>query len=112
MSDFVRKSDVLDLLYGIFDKYKMSTDKNTSIGKSFGTDVFEEIRNMPTAYSVDKVVEELNELDVKAIKRYKNGNFGDYEGTDYYIKKSKAIEIVKQCCAYEAEQKLKEMESD
>ena len=50
----------------------------------------------PTAYSVDKVVLELNELDVKAIKRYKNGNFGDYEGTDYYIKKSKAIEIVKQ----------------
>ena len=59
MSDLIRKSDVLDLLYGIFDKYKMSTDKNTSIGKSFGTDVFEEIRNMPTAYSVDKVVDEL-----------------------------------------------------
>ena len=62
MSDLIRKSDVLDLLYGIFDKYKMSTDKNTSIGKSFGTDVFEEIRNMPTAYSVDKVVEELKSL--------------------------------------------------
>ena len=46
----------------IFDKYKMSTDKNTSIGKSFGTAVFEEIRNMPTAYSVDKVVEELEAL--------------------------------------------------
>ena len=59
MSDFVRKSDVLDLLYGIFDKYKMSTDKNTSIGKSFGTDVFEEIRNMPTAYDADKVVAQL-----------------------------------------------------
>ena len=54
------------------------------------------IHNAPTAYSVEKVVEELNELDVKAIKRYKNGNFGDYERTDYYIKKSKAIEIVKQ----------------
>lgn len=62
MSDLIRKSDVLDLLYGIFDKYKMSTDKNTSIGKSFGTDVFEEIRNMPTAYSVDKVVEESEAL--------------------------------------------------
>ena len=80
MSDFVRKSDVLHLLYGIFNKYRMSTDKNTSIGKSFGTDTYikgmsraekirkclvlgleknEEIRNMPTAYSVDKVVEEL-----------------------------------------------------
>lgn len=49
----------------------------------------------PTAYDVDKVVEELNKLDVKAIKRYKGGTFGDYEGTDYYIKKSEAIEIVK-----------------
>lgn len=45
---------------------------------------------------IDKVVEELNELDVKAIKRYKGGTFGDYEGTDYYIKKSDAIKIVKQ----------------
>ena len=49
-----------------------------------------------SAYSVDKVVKELNKLDVKAIKRYKGGTFGDYEGTDYYIKKSDAIEIVKQ----------------
>ena len=65
----------------------------------------------PTAYDIDNVVAELNELDVKAIKRYKNGNFGDYEGTDYYIKKSKAIEIVKQGGVYEAEQKLKEMEN-
>ena len=54
------------------------------------------IMEQPTAYSVDKVVEELNKLDIKAIKRYKGGTFGDYEGTDYYIKKSEAIEIVKQ----------------
>lgn len=50
----------------------------------------------PTAYSVDKVVEELNELDVKSITRYKNGNFGNFDGVEYYIKKRKAIEIVKQ----------------
>ena len=48
----------------------------------------------------EKIIEELEKLDVKAIKRYKGGTFGDYEGTDYYIKKSDAIEIVKQ----EAEQ--------
>ena len=45
--------------------------------------------------NLDKIVEELNKLDVKAIKRYKGGTFGDYEGTDYYIKKSEAIEKVK-----------------
>ena len=54
------------------------------------------IMEQPTAYDVDKVVKELNKLDVKAIKRYKGGTFGDYEGTDYYIKKNEAIEIVKQ----------------
>ena len=53
------------------------------------------IENSKTAYNVDKVIKELNKLDVKAIKRYKGGTFGDYEGTDYYIKKSEAIEIVK-----------------
>ena len=49
-----------------------------------------------TAYSVDKVVEELNELDVKSITRYKNGNFGNFDGVEYYIKKRNAIEIVNQ----------------
>ena len=53
------------------------------------------IMEQPTAYFVGKVVEGLNKLDVKAIKRYKGGTFGDYEGTDYYVKKSDAIEIVK-----------------
>ena len=96
MSDFVRKSDVLDLLYVIFDKYKMSTDKNTSIGKSFGTDVFEEIRNMPTAYDIDKVVEELEENASRYTKKYTTpyGNNG-YKDTKA-ISIHKAIEIVKQ----------------
>lgn len=58
MSDLIRKSDVLDLLYKIFNKYNISTDKITEL-PCFGTDVFKEIRNMPTAYDIDKVVEEL-----------------------------------------------------
>lgn len=57
--------------------------------------LIDRIKSQPTAYDVDKVVKELNKLDVQAIKRYKGGTFGDYEGTDYYIKKSDAIEIVK-----------------
>lgn len=54
------------------------------------------IKNQPTAYDIDKIVTELNELDVKSITRYKNGNFGNFDGVEYYIKKRKAIEIVKQ----------------
>ena len=53
------------------------------------------LKEQPTAYSVDKVVEELNELDVKSITRYKNGNFGNFDGVEYYIKKRDAIETVK-----------------
>ena len=64
--------------------------------KLYGLKVLKKYLDLqPTAYDVDKVVKELNKLDVKAIKRYKGGTFGDYEGTDYYIKKSDAIEIVK-----------------
>ena len=101
MSDLISRSDVLDLLYGIFDKYKMSTDKNTSIGKSFGTDVFEEIRNMPTAYSVDKVVEELEERKAlhERLVEYENKN-GTVTEKYQHIKAidvlNDAIEIVKQ----------------
>ena len=75
MSDLISRSEVLELLYKIFDKYYMSTDKNPSIiSKSFGTesfgiDVFKEIKKMPTAYSVDNVVKELLVLN----KNYNDG---------------------------------------
>ena len=92
MSDLISKSEVLELLYKIFDKYYMSTDKNPSIiSKSFGTesfgiDVFKEIKKMPTAYDVDKVVKEL-ELHSFEL------------GTDtvpvHYVRLNEAIEIVK-----------------
>ena len=93
MNDLISRSEVLELLYKIFDEYYMSTDKNPSIiSKSFGTesfgiDVFKKIKKMPTAYDVDKVVEELetnkqNALEVEeSIKEYNVWN--------------EAIEIVK-----------------
>ena len=60
------------------------------------TNIDELIETIPIAYDIDKVVNELEELDVKSITRYKNGNFGDFDGVEYYIKKREAIEIVKQ----------------
>ena len=51
--------------------------------------------NSRQAYDVNKVVGELNELPIKDIDRYKGGTFGNWEGTDYYINKTNAIEIVK-----------------
>ena len=75
--DYARKNGFLDMYY----------ERQVLIDR---------IKAQPTAYDIDKVVAELNELDATAIKRYEGGTFGNYEGTDYYIEKSKAIEIVKQ----------------
>ena len=53
-------------------------------------------KNSRQAYDIDNVVKAFHNLEVKAITRYKNGDFGDYDGVDYYIKKNEAIEIVKE----------------
>ena len=99
MDDLISRSEVLELLYKIFDEYYMSTDKNPSIiSKSFGTDsfgidVFKKIKEMPTAYSVDKVVEELYEKRTEILLS------NDYECKiiNYCIDNfDKAIKIVKQ----------------
>ena len=96
MSDLISRSEVLELLYKIFDEYYMSTDKNpsiliksfgTDIFGSFGTDVFKKIKEMPTAYSVDNVVEEL-ELH--------SFEFGTDILPAHYVRLNDAIEIVNQ----------------
>ena len=63
------------------------------------------LKEQPTAYSVDKVVEKL-ETD-SSVKLY-----GSQNSDNYMIPVKRAIEIVKHGSVIEAEQKLKEMESD
>ena len=99
MSDLISRSEVLELLYKIFDEYYMSTDKNPSIlSKSFGTDsfgidVFKKIKEMPTAYNVDKVIEELYEKRTEILL----SNDYECEIINYCIDNfDKAIKIVKQ----------------
>ena len=100
MNDLISRSVLIDALKVHFDS-SFREDGELLYSDHICTsddvaDLITLVENQPTAYSVNKVIKELNELDVKAIKRYKGGTFGDYEGTDYYIKKSEAIEIVKQ----------------
>ena len=102
MSDLISRSKLIMSLsdYALQE----SPNDNESTGEQrISKMIYDAIQNciscveeQPTAYSVDKVVEELEELDDKAITRYKNGNFGDFDGVEYYIKKREAIEIVKQ----------------
>ena len=87
MNDLISRSELIK-------HFEAIQQQENVVGLEFIA-MIDEIKEQPTAYDVDKVIKELNKLDVKAIKRYKGGTFGDYEGTDYYIKKSEAIEIVK-----------------
>lgn len=69
------------------------------------------IHNAPTAYDIDKVVEELEELKMRYFLTI--ANTGD-EKSDFAYENvgnvlDKAIEIVKRGGVYEADQKLKEM---
>ena len=80
----IQALDVLNKEYG---EAMLNEDNDLILAIQNQQSALRLLDNEPTTYSVDKVVEELNELDVKAIKRYKGGTFGNYEGTDYYIKK-------------------------
>ena len=67
------------------------------------------LKNIPTAYDIDKVVEELYEERTEILL----SNDYECEIINYCLDNfDNAIEIVKQGGVYEAEQKLKEMESD
>ena len=78
--------------------------------QSYKKMVIDTIKNQPTAYSVAKVVEEL-EIERKTANNTYN-SFNIYVDLGRVFGLEKAIEIVKQGGVYEAEQKLKEMESD
>ena len=88
-----------DALIDLFTKDKELLQRGLSKDSKFAymtaDYVIKTISEQPTAYNVDKVVAELEELQTKAITRYKGGTFGDYEGTDYFIDKHKTIEIVR-----------------
>ncbi len=82
MSDLISRKAVLKLIEDI------KVDKD--IPKNYGTllDIMSVIRNMPTAYDVDKVTEQLKECE-----RYVYDAVSDED--NYVIDTEKAIEIVK-----------------
>ena len=108
MSDLISRSELIKVLK---DRATNEAIMGYMTAYDVTNSIIDEVEEQPTAYSVDGVVAELEKLDDKSITRYKNGNFGDFDGVEYYIKKRDAIEIVKQGGVAEAEQKLKEMES-
>ena len=115
MSDLISRSKLIMRLsdYALQE----SPNDNESTGEQrISKMIYDAIQNciscveeQPTAYDIDKVVEELEERQ----KEYLAG-FGVHNNDEMYgvaCGLGDAIEIVKQGGVYEAEQKLKEMES-
>ena len=92
MSDLISRKKIRDFVKVEINPYGKPFE---GTAYELGLKIIRYIDSMDSDYDIDKVVEELNELDVKSITRYKNGNFGDFDGVEYYIKKRDAIEIVK-----------------
>lgn len=91
MNDLISRKKVIDIL---------EKEKSLKCGYDADIAIFsieKGIKEMPTAYSVDKVVEELEENSSRYTKKYLTpyGNNG-YRDTKA-ISIHKAIEIVKQC---------------
>ena len=82
MSDLISRSKLINDIATNFFSDKFNLDR-------LGRDLREIIDNQPTAYDIDKVVEEL-ETD-SSVKLYGSGN-----SDNYLIPVKRAIEIVKQ----------------
>ena len=95
MSDLISRSELIKVLK---DRSTNEAIMGYMTAYDVTNSIIDEVEEQPTAYDIGKVVEELKELDDKSITRYKNGNFGDFDGVEYYIKKRDAIEIVKKGC--------------
>ena len=92
MSDLISRSKVISVLEQL--------EEHSLNGKMDISNAIYLLNNQPTAYDVDKVVEELEENASRYTKKYLTpyGNNG-YRDTKA-ISIHKAIEIVKQGCAY------------
>ena len=120
MSDLISRSEVL-IAMDTWDKFgydehnrliKIDRTNEEYVPYVHYEDMVKCVNDMPTAYDIDNVIEELEEL--KSI--YFLANTGD-EKSDFAYENvgnalDKAIEIVKQGGVDESEQKLKEMERD
>ena len=93
MSDLISRSDLYDKLG---NKLTWLMGYGDDVYLDVGSDIKDVIYNMPTAYDIDKVVEELKKNASRYTKKYTTpyGNNG-YRDTKA-ISIRKAIEIVKQ----------------
>ena len=113
MSDLISRSEVNDVI-DEFEVYTCGRPNTMKVEISVLQlqRFINKLKNIPTAYDIDKVVKEFEENASRYTKKYTtpygNNGYKDIKAINIH----KAIEIVKQGGVYKAEQKLKEMESD
>ena len=99
MSDYIRKSALIELLYKTFEEYSMATDKQDKLG-GFGVEVFKRVKEQPT---VDEK-EIIRKYGKQIIEKMKESGFLTYNArTDDYNEEAElylaeAIDIVKGVC--------------
>ena len=122
MSDLISRSEVL-IAMDTWDKFgydehnrliKIDRTNEEYVPYVHYEDMVKCVNDMPTAYDIDNVIEELEkEKTICFLTDANTGNeVSDLVYRRVYSALDKAIEIVKQGGVAESEQKLKEMERD
>ena len=62
MTDLISRQEVIDLMYEVFKKYSVATDKQDELC-GFGTEMFRRIKELPIAFDKEKVVENIKNID-------------------------------------------------
>ena len=101
MGDLISRQEVIDVLEKTFEKYKMAWSPNKEEDRGgFASAIPKAINDIPAAYNVDKVIEQLEEKKSEAENLYNRTFSGGYEH-DYADGRvdafSSAIDIVKTC---------------
>ena len=94
MSDLISKSKVIELLYRVFDEYRIATDKTSTLG-GFGSEVFKRVREMPTVYDIDKVVMEYG-VAFKELDCSKHDNEIYNKALDDFVNFAKSLPVVEE----------------
>ena len=113
MSDLISRSELLNTISNMNFDFGNDTDDTETIIEM----VSEVIKEQPTAYDIDKVVEELNQRKIKLLSYAEDyEKTGDFEQAEIYsqiaIEYITAIEIVKQggvaddVCEYKIKDKV------
>ena len=88
-NDLISRSAVLDIM-----RSRLNSSKIGSLEYQRLNSISADVKNMPTAYDVDKVVEQIKCNSQNIVLLYPDDQGGDYEYADG-IEVNRAIEIVK-----------------